>query len=79
MVGPSSGVKLLQDAAATLRVSGIFEIGGKQHLVINSRPYKEGDVIQTQVQGNTVYLRIRQIARNSMVLVLNQAELTVKF
>ena len=79
VVVPSSGVKLLQDAAATLRVSGIFEIGGKQHLVINSRPYKEGDVIQTQVQGNTVYLRIRQIARNSMVLVLNQAELTVKF
>lgn len=79
VVGPSSDVRLLQDAAATLKVSGIFEIGGKQHLVINSRPYKEGDVIQTQVQGNTVYLRVRQISRNSMVLVLNQAELAVKF
>ncbi|MSU71074.1 MAG: hypothetical protein EXS43_01865 [Opitutus sp.] len=75
----SSPITVAGGARGTLRVSGIFEIGGKQHLVINSRPYKEGDVIQTQVQGNTVCLRVRQIARNSMVLVLNQAKLTVKF
>lgn len=79
VVAPSSDVKLLQESMATLKVSGVFEIGGKQHLVINSRPYKEGDVIQTQVRGVAVYLRVRQISRNSLVLVLNQAEMTLKF
>ena len=79
VAAPSSDVKLLQESVATLKVSGIFEIGGKQHLVINSRPYKEGDVIQTQVRGTAVYLRVRQISRNSLVLVLNQAETTLKF
>ena len=75
----ASDLSLLQQSAATLRVSGVFEIGGRSHLVINARPYKEGDVVQTQVQGEAVYLRVREIAKRSVTLELNDAELTLKF
>jgi hypothetical protein len=70
---------LLQQAAATLKVSGVFEISGKSHLVINGRPYRQGDVVQAQVQGETVYLRVKDIAKRSVTLALNDAELTLKF
>jgi hypothetical protein len=69
----------LQQAVATLKVSGTFEFGGKQQLVVNSRPYKEGDIIPTQVQGQSVYLRVRAISRTSITLALNEAEMTLKF
>jgi hypothetical protein len=72
-------LSLLQESAATLRVSGVFEIGGRSHLVINARPYKEGDVVQTQVKGEAVYLRVREISKRSVTLELNEAELTLKF
>lgn len=75
----AADLALLQQGAATLKVNGIFEFGGRQHLVVNSRPYKQGDVIQTQVQGQTVYLRVKQIARGSLSLALNEAEMTLKF
>lgn len=79
VVAAASDVSLLQASVAGLKVSGIVEIGGKQHFVINSRPYKEGDVIQTHAQGVPVYLRIREINRGAMVLALNQAETTLKW
>lgn len=75
----ASNLSLLQLSVATLRVSGVFEVGGRSHLVINKRPYKEGDVIQTQVQGEPVYLRIREISKRSVTLELNEAEMTLKF
>lgn len=78
-VPAESDVTLLQASVAALKVSGIVEIGGKQHFIINSRPYKEGDVIQTHAQGVAVYLRVREISRGSMVLVLNQAQTTLKW
>jgi hypothetical protein len=76
---PVSNLSLLQQSAATLRVSGVFEISGRTHLVINARPYKEGDFVQTQVRGETVQLRVRQILKRSVTFELNDAELTVKF
>lgn len=69
----------LQQAAATLRVSGTFELNGQAHLVINARPYKAGDVIPAPVGGETVYLRVRDISRRSVTLALNEAELTLTF
>lgn len=78
-VAPASELSLLQQAVATLKVSGVFEIGGRQHLVINARPYKVGDVVQTQVRGEPVYLRVREISRRSVTLALNEAEITLKF
>ena len=76
---PGASLGLLQQGAATLKVSGIFEISGRAHLVINSRPYKEGDVVQTLVQGETVYLRVKEISKRSVTLSLNDAEMTLKF
>lgn len=75
----ASNLSLLQQSVATLRVSGVFEVGGRSHLVINKRSYKEGDVVQTQVQGEPVYLRIREISKRSVTLELNEAEMTLKF
>ena len=75
----STNLAILQQAVATLKVSGVFEIGGKSHLVINARPYKEGDVVQTLVQGETIYLRVREISKRSVTLVLNDAEMTLRF
>lgn len=76
---PESDLAVLQRSAATLKISGIFEIGGTSHLVINARPYKQGDVVPTQVNGETVYLRVRIIARRAVTLALNEAEMTLKF
>jgi hypothetical protein len=75
----ASDLALLQASVAALKVSGIVEIGGKQHFVINSRPFKEGDVIQTHAQGVPVYLRVREIKQGRMVLALNEAETTLKW
>lgn len=69
----------LQQAAATLKVSGVFEKGGRSHLVINARPYQQGDVVQTLVQGEKVYLRVKEISKRSVTLALHDAELTLKF
>lgn len=75
----SSDLALLQQAVATLKVSGTFQIGGRSHLVINAKPYKVGEVIQTKVKGESVFLRVRAISRNSVTLGLNGAEMTLKF
>lgn len=69
----------LQQAAATLKVSGLFEKGGRSHLVINARPYQQGDVVQTLVRGEKVYLRVKEISKRSVTLVLHDAEMTLKF
>ncbi len=70
---------LLQASVATLKISGNFEKGGRSYLVIIGKPSAAKDVVQTQVQGETVYLRIRQITRDSVTLVLNEAETTLKY
>ena len=76
---PSSNLALLQQGAATLKLGGTLEIGGSARLVINARTYKEGDVVQTQVRGEAIYLRIKEIAGRSVTLSLNDAEMTLKF
>ncbi len=77
--GESRSLALLQQGAATLRVSGTLEIGGRSHLVINKRPYKQGDVVPAVVEGETIYLRVREIGRHTVTLVLNDAEMTLKY
>lgn len=79
VVAPASDLALLQQSAATLKVSGIFEIGGTSHLVINGRPYKAGDVVPAQVNGETVYVRVRTIAKPNVTLALKDAEMTINF
>ncbi len=75
----SSDLELLQQAVATLKVSGVLEIAGRSHLVINTKPYKIGEVVQTKVKGESVFLRVRNISRNSVTLGLNSTEMTLKF
>jgi hypothetical protein len=78
-VASATDLARLQEAVATLKVSGTFEKDGRLYLVINAKPYKDNDVIQTQVQGEPVYMRVRQVSRRSVTVVLNEAEMTLKF
>ncbi|MDO8541678.1 MAG: hypothetical protein Q7S40_14670 [Opitutaceae bacterium] len=75
----ATDLQTLQQAVAALRVSGIVETNGQIHLVINSRPYKIGDVVPAAVNGEPVYLRVREIGRNIVTLALNETEMDLKF
>lgn len=76
---PADTLTLLQQAVATLKISGVFERAGRSHLVINARPYKEGDVLQTQVKGEPVYLRVKKIIKGGVTLDLNGAETVLNY
>ena len=78
-VEPNTDAQLLQQGAATLKVAGTIQIGGLAHLIINQVPYKEGEIINTRVRGQPVYLRLKNISRYSYTLSLNAAELSVKY
>jgi len=49
------------------------------YLMINGKPYKDNEVVQVQMQGEMVYLRLKQISRRGVTVVLNEAEMTLKF
>ena len=70
---------LLQQSAATIKVAGNVEINGRQHLIINQAPYKEGDVIIVRVKGRPIYLRLKEISRLTFTLSLNEADLVVRY
>lgn len=70
---------LLQQSAATIKVAGNVEINGRQHLIINQAPYKEGDVIIVRVKGRPVYLRLKEISRLTFTLSLNDSEFVVRY
>jgi hypothetical protein len=71
---------LLQQTVATLKIGGRFEVGGRDLRMINSRLYKENDVVQVPGQaGQTVYLRVKAVTPKSLTLSLNQAEMTISF
>ena len=72
-------MQLLQQAAAALKVAGVIQIGGRDHLIINQAPYKEGDVIVGRVKGQPVYLRLKAISRFTFTLTYNDSELAVKY
>ena len=75
----TNDLSLLQEAAAALKVSGTVEKDGQPHLIINTRPYRRGDVVPSRADGQTVYLRIREITRRSVTFELNDTEMTLKF
>ena len=52
VTAPATNLALLQQATATLKMGGTFEFAGKFHLVINGRPCKTGDRVQTLVGSN---------------------------
>jgi hypothetical protein len=68
---------VLQQAVATLKVGGRFVSSGKEHRMVNARLYKEGDVIPTQLQNQTIYLRVKTLTQKSLTLQLNESEMTL--
>lgn len=70
---------LLQQSAAAIKVAGSVEINGRQHLIINQAPYKEGDVIIVRMKGRPVYLRLKEISRLTFTLTLNDSEFVVRY
>lgn len=76
---PATDQVLLQEAMTTLKIGGVFEIKGRQHRTVNGRPYKEGDVIPAQAQGQPVYLKVKSLTPKAMTLALREAETTVTF
>jgi hypothetical protein len=82
---PNNDLPVLQQAVALLKVRGTFQMkNGRYQLVINSGPnkegtYKDGDVINIILQGDSVHLRVRQITLHSVTFTLNDAELKLSF
>lgn len=70
---------LLQQAVATLKITGVVARGVEAHVQINAKLYKKSDVVQASVQGQVVYIRVREITGRTATLALNEAELTLKF
>ena len=62
-----------------LNVAGVIQINGRDHLIINQAPYKEGDVIIARAKGQPVYLRLKVISRFTFTLSYNDSELAVKY
>lgn len=76
---PAGDQALLLAAVGTLKITGGVERGGDSLIGINAKLYKKGDVVQAVVQGQPVYLRVREVSGRTATLVLNDAETTVKF
>ena len=75
---PSNDLSLLQQAAATLKVSGTVE-RDDLYVVVNNRTYKKNDIIPSKAEGEMVYLRVSELTRNTLTLSLRNAEMTLKF
>ncbi len=78
-VEPMSDDELLRRAAATLRVSGFLEVGGRKRLSINTANYAVGDVIPVRLTSGPVVLRVTDITTRSVTLQLNAAEFILSF
>jgi hypothetical protein len=70
---------LLLQAAATLKITGVLETGGRMRAAINTVNYAEGDVIQVRLPSGTVFLRVITITARSVTLRLNEASHTLQF
>ena len=70
---------LLNQAAATIRVTGVVNIAGRMHIAVNQSTYRTGSVIPVPLPGEVVFLRVGEITMKSVTLRLDEAELTLKF
>jgi hypothetical protein len=76
---PAGDMALLQQAVASLKITGVVALRAESHVQINAKLYKKSDVVQTTVQGQVVYIRVRDITGRTATLALNDAEMTLKF
>lgn len=68
-------LSILARYAATLRISGVVEIGGRSQLVINGTPFKEGDLVKVLRTEPPEYLKLIGISRNEITLGFRAAVL----
>ncbi|MDB6093767.1 MAG: hypothetical protein JWM32_1329 [Verrucomicrobia bacterium] len=70
---------LLRQAFVNLNFGGMLQVGSTQMVVINKATYREGGLIAVRVQGASIYLRIISLTKDSIVIGLNEARLTLHF
>jgi hypothetical protein len=75
---PGSDAEALARLVAKLKISGIVQLNGRLHLIINQSPYKEGDLILLGTKDAATYLQVIRITPNELTLGLNQAVQTIK-
>jgi len=75
----STDSEMLLYYGASLRISGTVRTDGETHLVINSAPYKVGDILTIKTKDSTAKLRILGIAPGELTLGLNDAVQVIKF
>ncbi|MBA3849426.1 MAG: hypothetical protein C0502_05450 [Opitutus sp.] len=74
---PATDLAALNRYAATLKVSGTMDIGGKPHLIINSSAYGEGDLIKVRDTNPVDFVRVLQITPRTLTLGYGSARLEV--
>ena len=74
---PATDLAALNRYAATLKVSGTMDIGGKPHLIINSSAYGEGDLVKVRDTNPVDFVRVLQITPRTLTLGYGSAKLEV--
>ena len=72
-----SDIAALTRYAASLRVTGVLDIGGQPHLVINSSAYREGDLVKVRDTDPIDFIRVLKIGPRTMTLGYGEATLEV--
>ena len=76
---PGSDEELLARYLPTLRVSGTGQQNGRAYVIINSSPYREGDVITITNKSQKLYFQILRIATSEITIGYNEATQILKF
>jgi len=69
---------ILARLVATLKISGLINVGGTPQVIINQLSYKEGDLVAVREGEQVTYLRLTHIAPGGATLELNDAQTVVR-
>ncbi len=75
----STDSEMLLYYGASLKISGTVRTEDATRLVINSSPYKVGDILTIKMKDSTAKLRILGIAPGELTVGLNEAVQVIKF
>lgn len=74
----SGDAEILAYYAPTLKISGLVNLNGQAHFIINQSPYKKGDVILIKGKDKSVlYLKVVNIEPRELTLGYNDAVLVI--
>jgi hypothetical protein len=76
---PDTDLVLLQRAVTSLKVGGTVDLGERQHIVINAKPYQPGDTVKANVKGQPIVLCVRDFTRRDVTFTFHNEELTLRF